>query len=743
MKSIKKTMVLLLSLVCILRLCSPVKTKAVNVWDSDFLDSQVTTVTETKAKRNNEFIRIAEKNNYSLFADKSSGCFYVEDCEQKNCWYSNPQNISEDDASGTYFFDACSLFTISYYDGENSAISKGNSEALGVKNGNVAFSEIPNGFCVKYKLSNANVDISLNITLTDSGINLTVPIDKLKDGGNLLSLSLLPFFNCGSKNDDGYILLPDGSGSLINFNNGRTAADEYVVPIYGKDITSSTVTKPQQVYDAKLPIYGIKNGKSSFLAVINEGAAQAKIHASVNGRTTSFANSYSEFLLRGSDTVILGENAGNPQSYQMCQNDEIDLKSISIDYLLFSGNDTDYNDMALAYRKTIVASYDMKEQSNSNRMYLDFYCATKKKKLFFGLPLTVTQRLSALGDIKKIVSDLNDNELSGINVVLHDWSKSQTSQKADKGLYPIGKVGTVNELKSLNNVLINQNGKLYPDFEIQKAAKSGNGVSIYRHSVINISNMPAGEYQYKLNTLVKKSDASKTFFLKSNVVIEQLKKVTKSLSKKGFNAFSLSSFDAYSDFDDKTVSRNTYVSDIKKGLKSNINDLTLALGFPAEYSFSSVSVSLNTPKESNKYSITNESIPFYQLALSGLVDCVSSPINLSSEPDVELLKCLETGTALNFALITEDNSVVVNTDMNWLYSSDYAIWKDRIVSYYKVMKQLDGAKITSHTKISEDVYLSKYSNNISVYVNYGQTDYQIENICVPAKGYLFQKMIGE
>lgn len=747
MTFIKRCVLCLLIAVVAVSSVQPFDICAANVWDSDFLE-QEESEPEQSTTEETAFEKIAEKGGRALFADKKSGCFYVEDTTLGNRWYSNPQNVTDDDASGLYLMEAKSLFLISIYDEEASMISKGNSEALGVRGGKVDFKKNSSGYTVTYTLESISVTIPVSITLTDKGIRAEVSVKDIKEDGNLISVSLLPYLNAGSKTDNGYLVLPDGSGSIMYFNNGHTTADEYAVPMYGKDISSASVMKPQDTYDAKLPIYGVKNGASSLLAVLDDGAAQAKIHALTNGKYTSYANVYSEFFLRGSDTVVLGETAGNPQSYQMYQDEDIDIEKISMDIFLLSGDDVDYNTMAAQYRGYIAEKYGMTEvKTDKSRIYLDFYGAVKKKKIFLGIPFTVNHILSEIDAIGDIVEDLGKEDVVGIQVVLKEWSKAQLSQKVDKKASPISGVGSVKEMKALNALLGKQNGALYPQFEIQRAAKSGNGVSVFGDSIRNISNMPAGVYTFKENTLIKDNKIAKKYFIKVSASDKQLKKITKDLTKKGFETLAFSSLDVYSDYDKEFTSRSIVVSKTEKMISKYLSGKTVSIGFPADYTFSAVKTATNVPFSSNGYAMTDHSIPFYQLAVSGLVECTGTEINLSADPKEALLGCLETGSALHYAFMTEDNSIVTDTELDWLYSADYSIWKENIVESFaameKLQKMVGTSRMVSHKTLSKDVYVTAYENGACVYINYGETPYEVDGSVIEPCGYKFRDLNGE
>ena len=86
--------------------------------------------------------------------------------------------------------------------------------------------------------------------------------------------------------DDGFLFVPDGSGAIINFNNGKTKVDAYSKEVYGEDISRRSTNSPitSRTQKISLPVFGLVSNGSGFLAEITDGAAVASINASVGER---------------------------------------------------------------------------------------------------------------------------------------------------------------------------------------------------------------------------------------------------------------------------------------------------------------------------------------------------------------------------------------------------------------------------------------------------------------------------
>lgn len=694
-----------------------------------------------KAESGSAYEFITENEKFSLFANKQNGQFYVEDKATKVKWYSNPEVKKEDKTSAVFKMEQSSLLLINSYDETADILSKSNSEAMSVRKNGATFKKIDNGFEIKYSFSALDIEIPVRITINESGFNATVPVDEIKEKSTLFGLSLLPYFGAGKPDEKGYALLPDGSGSLMYFNNERQSAADYRVPVYGRDALSSAVTKPQDVYNANMPVFGIKNGNGIAFAIIEKGAAQAAVNAVPNNKNTPYAICYADFMLRGTDTVVLGENTGSAQSYLMYQNDGITIDGIDIKYNLIADKNADYNTMAEIYREYLTEKYELSYTKNEKQpIFLEFYGAVKKKKSFLGIPFTTTQSVSEISEISSVLDTLNEENISTVQLVLKEWTKQQLAKKADGKLSLIGSIGSKKELKQLISQIEKQGGNLYPAVNFQSASKSGSGISVYKDTIRNISNMPAGSYTFKRNTLIKDNGAAKKYFLTVDSQNKLLSKIVSSTKKYDFDNLFLGELNIYTDYDKKTVSRSESMNNLSGLIKKTADMKSLMAENPPEYAFGGIDYALNVPMTSNGYTATDESIPFYQLAISGLFNYSGEPINLAGNVNETFLKSLETGSALHYTFITGDNTIVDKTELDWLYSADFSKWKDNLIKYYKVTEELlkatEGGRIIHHSSPDRGIACTTYENSAKVYVNYTDADFEAEGRLIPANGYL-------
>ncbi len=81
-------------------------------------------------------------------------------------------------------------------------------------------------------------NVNMIYRLEGEDLVVQIPLAELegKDEYPIYSITPLPFFGAGGKEDDGYLLVPEGGGAIINFNNGKLSQNSYYANLYGWDM---------------------------------------------------------------------------------------------------------------------------------------------------------------------------------------------------------------------------------------------------------------------------------------------------------------------------------------------------------------------------------------------------------------------------------------------------------------------------------------------------------------------------
>ena len=113
---------------------------------------------------------------------------------------------------------------------------------------------------------------------------------------------------------------------------------------------------------------------------------------------------------------------------------------------------------------------------------------------------------------------------------------------------------------------------------------------------------------------------------------------------------------------------------------------------------------------------------------------------------IDLLKSIEYNVYPSYLLTEADNLDLAQTTMADESSTKFTNWEATIEASYQfvteVLKQVEGQRMLSHTRLNETVFAVTYENG-TIYVNYGATDYTLENATViPAENARFVPAAG-
>jgi hypothetical protein len=127
------------------------------------------------------------------------------------------------------------------------------------------------------------------------------------------------------------------------------------------------------------------------------------------------------------------------------------------------------------------------------------------------------------------------------------------------------------------------------------------------------------------------------------------------------------------------------------------------------------------------FGITDVSVPFYPIALHGLVPYTGRAINLAEDYSKNLLKTIESGAGLYFSFMTEDVAVLQETKFRQFYANEYGKWVHDADVLYKQFSadfgHLYNQAIIEHEILSNGVTLTGYEDGTRVIVN--ASDYAV------------------
>lgn len=684
-----------------------------------------------------------ENDVVCLQIDKVTGYVYVTDNQSGKLWTSNPFDAEKDTlASGVTRTNLLSQIIVTYIEDKN--LSTVNNSVGSTKRDGAEYSVDGNVIRAEYTFTNEEFMIPVEYSVTKKGFEAAVVFEDIKDTAKrrVHKIELLPYFGAASKTDTGYMLIPDGSGALVELNSDKVESFPYEKDFYGGDkgITPNVSTTKDK--NLMLPVFAIKNGEYAFVATVLSGAETASLYACVAGKQSNYNRIYTEAVYRVYDTVDLKDSVGKSvyAKYTAINSSKLDRYRVS--YTLLSGEKANYVGMAEAVREHLVESGLEKKDNKNINLFLDFYGATLKERAFLGIRYTGVQKLTTFKQAESILKKLKDSGVNSIKAGYRNFSASEYNNKLASRVEPSTKLGGKKDYKKLLSFAKENNTEIYPYADFVTFKKNGNSYWSFSDVVLGLELSMTKRYSYTINDGMPDDTKAPAYLVAANRFADAKKQLLKTLNKYGSIGvlFDNSANYIYNDFSPKGYQSSQTVAEIKKILKSvKKQGQNLMLSAPNAYSLVLADSITDLPMTSSQYLIFDRDIPFIQMVLKGYVPYSSEALNVDGVSDVTILEMIETATQPKFAVIYEEGKELLGTDLDYLYGATYSACEETIVSYYndlsKVWDKIGDSSIVSHNR-NGDLVTVKYSNGTLVYINYAKTEQIAEDgIAVAPLGY--------
>lgn len=714
------------------------------------------TAARVEAEVPSGWTKAAENERLSLYLDEATAEFAVKDNRSGEIWFSNPADRESDKtAKGAKKMDLSSQLLIDYVDDLNKPF-QANSLTGGVKEVKPVITAIDNGTEIVFEFPKAGFKIPVRYTLGDDYLSASVMAEAIEQSGKykLANVSLLPFFGAGGLADQGYLFVPDGSGALIHFNNGKSGYRSYNERVYGGDAALDYPVMTERKEAARLPVFGMRKGNAGFLAVIASGEYQAGITAEVSGKSNSYNNVYSYMSLMEIESNVLLEGTPNEKQVTRFSDSLTGGEPFEVRYYLLNGEtESSYAGMANRYKAYLqeelgVKPSDEKAETNAEKplpMLVDFLGGAKKRKTFLGFPYSTVETLTSFKDVSAAAEELLSEGVTGLSIRLSGWNAGGAMDEVQVSLRAESKLGGSKGLLRLSKELQEKGVSFYPAADPVRLYEGGNGFSKFMDSAKGISRAPALKFEYRLSDGTKDKSAERWYLMKPASAAEAVERYVSTAADKELHGIALQSIAStvYSDFKRGSLSKNETGRIWEEALKEAAGKSShIMFDHPNAYVFPYAGALTDVPLYDSGFDVTDEAVPFYSIAVSGLIPSYSEPLNLSSTPRDYLLKLIETGTYPAYQFIARKSSLLSGTAFDHLYSSEYGLWREELLRQYEelsaVMKDTAGNAIANHQKLAEGVYETTYENGKKAIVNYNDKNADAYGLEIPANGYLIR-----
>lgn len=579
----------------------------------------------------------------------------------------------------------------------------------------------------------------INYELKDGSMYVSASYENLaKDSkAKLTRLYLLDSFGSYTEPQNGdYIFVPDGSGALIKTDTSDNSFDsELQFPVYGVDPASGQTE--EDTIAARVPAYGMKQGENAFVVIIDGGDAIATVCA-------DRARANNDFYEVG---VFFDTTPCAVKKNKYYLSDESYDGEISLCVRFLNGTNATYTGMAAAVREQLIRERVLSTKTYKQDEYLpmDLSVIGVSDDILFSISKLKPRTARSFTSFEQSLDMLMRMKSKGINSIKLRYKGAITGgidQSDIMSASVLSRVGSSSDFKELYEYIKAQNMEIYLDIDLFSAAKSDafssskTAGSIFgdkaEYNKKNAASDSVGEKSYEkrllgLNNIEKAiieilSNSRFTQF--SGLCLNDVGSVLYSDYKNGFNR--------------QEGARE--ISDQLPSLTSNMKLMTDTGNFCIVKSVSFIS---HLPTSASEERSAYVSIPFVQLVLHGMVGYSCEPLNYSDDIKTAFLRSIEYGADPSFewtysaSYTDKKNKGEDGENSGGVY---YENWIASAADFYEradsALRDVQSARMTSHSEVRTGVFCTEYDTGAKIYVNYTDSDVTVSGITVPAGDFL-------
>lgn len=591
--------------------------------------------------------------------------------------------------------------------------------------------------------------IPMEFKLSEDNFSVSIDRGDILYGDEALPIyiEVCPYLMRAYSDESGYALLPDGSGSIMKLNNGKTQANGYLAQVYGEDPLFYENFTRSESQSVQLPVYGLKSQNGGIFAYISDCAADSYIKADISGKNSDTNNVYTRFKLFGFKKEMVTQDwtsTGNGTIYNVrIQGDSISGECTTRYYLLPKGK-CEYLDMALLCREIFKNEGILKSSAdvNNNTALVNLLGVYDYTKSFLGIPIDSNRVMTNADQAIEIVSSLKEQGITA-DVRYLAAVNGGYRQTAANGMNLASGIGSSKQLKQLKSSVEENGGKLYMELSFAKVYKNElfDGFVASKDSVAKINTEHTAFFERDpISFYYVKTPHYYLSSLKFKTNMDKVLKDVKKLDNVGI-AFRSIGDTLYSDADTENfASRDTVEMRFSEAANSALEkNISLMYNGGGAYVLPSASYLAGIASTFADYAITDESVPFLQMVIHGSVPYTYESVLNSSNITNLMLNSAATGAKLQFDVSANSSYELKTTEYSEYYNTGWESNNTKIKECCEFMRaaieKTADKEFVSFEYVTDSVTKSVFSDDVTVYVNYSDKDFSLGGITVKAQNY--------
>lgn len=595
--------------------------------------------------------------------------------------------------------------------------------------------------------------IPLEYRLEEDGLSVTVPADAIEEygGGKIYRIQLLRYMAAAGQDDEGYMVVPNGSGSIINFNNGKTAVENYSQYVYGMDPLSADYTQLEIMEKARLPLFAMCYEDSSVLATIEEGETISYINAGVSGKINSYNYAFAAFVMRGYEKLSMFGTTGNEADVPIVEEDLYPV-DLTVKYTVLPEENKGYVGVANYYRQQLKDQgvLQQMEAQGDIPFYYDVIGGVMETAYFLGTQYESVNAMTTFEEAKQMSNDLAGFGITNQVMNYQGWFNGGYYHDVPDRVRVTGKLGGKSKLEDLSEAVVQNGGRFYADVAFQEVTfitkryqytlessryyGAGYVAVLGQLNPVNLRRTSGLGYVETLSDLVSPK------FLPRYV-----NEFTKRIGRVDIYGIGLRDLgdELHSDRKRTNVINRQDALDVVTAqfYKLSTTDKKMLVKGGNEYSLAYASDITEAPLTDNDYFIIDAEIPLYEMIIHGSINYTGPQINLNDTYDKAdtVLKLIETGASPHFIFSWDSSNELKYTGLNRYYATTYESWKTDAIDIYnqvnEALGQVSGCEITDHVIYDNGIRKVTYGNGVSIYINNTFKDLSQDGITIKARSY--------
>ncbi|MFN3982114.1 MAG: DUF5696 domain-containing protein, partial [Caldilinea sp.] len=589
---------------------------------------------------------------------------------------------------------------------------------------------IDQGIAAEVTFLEFGISLCLILQLEAEGVRVEVPSNSIREEKPEFKLGLLylyPFLGATRGGETpGYMLLPDGIGSLIHFADATKARNMFYGRYYGPDL-GMMATLPfdpeiRRPYPIGYPVFGMVHGEgqNALLSIVAQGAAYGEIQAHPAGILTNFNFIYNAFIYNESYYQATNR-AGAGVTVVQRRTNEFD---VVVHFRFLTGAAADYVGMARSYQRYLVETGLLRKAPVTNPnigVHLEFLGGDKEQILLWSrfVPMTT------IAEADEILAAL---DVANPEVVYYGWQPLGASSMPPTALQLERSLGSVAELTALAERIAAEGGRFSLYLDSQGALRDESGYSPRNDLALAITNVSLTGYNRNQEVFYFSFEALRRRFAALQNAVAAYPSIGLALDQIGWVL--------YGDFRSGQTRNRVQAAKAYRTLLAD-SPVRLLLYRPNDYLLGVAEAYFDMPLGDNGYAYTSETVPFLPIVLAGYLPYYGEALNFSANVREDLLRHVDYGIYPSYFLTQQATAAMLNTRSNWIFTSSYAQWGEHIRETYRWMNDLlgpvRGQEIVARRRLAQGVFVTTYANGRQIVVNYTERPFTYQGVTVEAR----------